>query len=65
MKRCQLPPPSIASGWSWCWKMRPDVRQTLCEQLHQLGYLTLEADNGEQALNMLEASPDIGMFITT
>lgn len=41
-----------------------DVRQTLCEQLHQLGYLTLEADNGEQALNMLEASPDIGMFIS-
>jgi CheY-like chemotaxis protein len=41
-----------------------DVRQTLCEQLHQLGYLTLEADNGEQALSMLEASPDIGMFIS-
>ncbi|MFQ3394800.1 ATP-binding protein [Enterobacter mori] len=41
-----------------------DVRQTLCEQLHQLGYLTLEADNGEQALNMLAASPDIGMFIS-
>ena len=41
-----------------------DVRQTLCEQLHQLGYLTLEADNGEQALNMLEAAPDIGMFIS-
>jgi response regulator RpfG family c-di-GMP phosphodiesterase len=40
------------------------VRQTLCEQLHQLGYLTLEADNGEQALNMLAASPDIGMFIS-
>ncbi|MGX5056290.1 ATP-binding protein [Enterobacter asburiae] len=41
-----------------------DVRQTLCEQLHQLGYLTLEADNGEQALSMLAASPDIGMFIS-
>ncbi|WP_336667367.1 ATP-binding protein [Enterobacter mori] len=41
-----------------------DVRQTLCEQLHQLGYLTLEAGNGEQALNMLAASPDIGMFIS-
>ncbi|QLV13570.1 ATP-binding protein [Enterobacter roggenkampii] len=41
-----------------------DVRQTLCEQLHQLGYLTLEAENGEQALNMLAASPDIGMFIS-
>ncbi|QLR41459.1 response regulator [Enterobacter sp. RHBSTW-00994] len=41
-----------------------DVRQTLCEQLHQLGYLTLEAESGEQALSMLEASPDIGMFIS-
>ncbi|MEN4887677.1 ATP-binding protein [Enterobacter ludwigii] len=41
-----------------------DVRQTLCEQLHQLGYLTIEADNGEQALKMLDASPDIGMFIS-
>lgn len=41
-----------------------DVRQTLCEQLHQLGYLTLEADNGEQALSMLAASEDIGMFIS-
>lgn len=40
------------------------VRQTLCEQLHQLGYLTLEAENGEQALNMLDASPDIGIFIS-
>ena len=28
------------------------------------GYLTLEAENGEQALNMLDASPDIGMFIS-
>jgi signal transduction histidine kinase len=28
-----------------------DVRQTLCEQLHQLGYLTLEAESGEQALD--------------
>lgn len=40
------------------------MRQTLCEQLHQLGYLTLEAENGEQALNMLDASPDIGLFIS-
>ena len=41
-----------------------DVRQTLCEQLHQLGYLTLEAENGEQALRMLGSSPDIEMFIS-
>jgi CheY-like chemotaxis protein len=41
-----------------------DVRQTLCEQLHQLGYLTLEAETGEQALKMLEASADIELFIS-
>lgn len=41
-----------------------DVRQTLCEQLHQLGYLTLEAETGQQALRMLEASPDIAIFIS-
>lgn len=41
-----------------------DVRQTLCEQLHELGYLTLEAESGQQALAMLDASPDIGMFIS-
>lgn len=42
----------------------PDVRQTLCEQLHQLGYLTLEAGSGEQALNLLAASPDIHVLIS-
>lgn len=41
-----------------------DVRQTLCEQLHQLGYLTLEAETGEQALQMLGASADIEIFIS-
>ena len=41
-----------------------DVRQTLCEQLHQLGYLTLEAEDGEQALKMLEASSDIDILIS-
>jgi signal transduction histidine kinase/CheY-like chemotaxis protein len=41
-----------------------DVRQTLCEQLHQLGWLTLEAVNGEQALAMLEASEDIAMLVS-
>ncbi|MEG1210244.1 MAG: ATP-binding protein [Leclercia sp.] len=41
-----------------------DVRQTLCEQLHQLGYLTLEAETGEQALQMLQASADIELFIS-
>jgi signal transduction histidine kinase/HAMP domain-containing protein len=41
-----------------------DVRQTLCEQLHGLGYLTLEAECGEQALALLAASEDIGMLIS-
>nr|WP_318384202.1 ATP-binding protein [uncultured Enterobacter sp.] len=41
-----------------------DVRQTLCEQLHELGYLTLEAQSGEQAIHLLEASPDIGFMLS-
>ncbi|MGK9173555.1 PAS-domain containing protein [Yokenella regensburgei] len=41
-----------------------DVRQTLCEQLHELGYLTLEAESGEQALQLLAASQEIGMVIS-
>lgn len=41
-----------------------DVRQTLCEQLHLLGYLTLEAANGEQAMNMLAASSEIDILIS-
>jgi signal transduction histidine kinase/ActR/RegA family two-component response regulator len=41
-----------------------DVRQTLCEQLHQLGWLTLEASRGEQAIAMLDASEDIAMLVS-
>ena len=41
-----------------------DVRQTLCEQLHLLGYLTLEAANGEQAMHMLAASSEIDILIS-
>ncbi|MDQ2232893.1 ATP-binding protein [Citrobacter portucalensis] len=41
-----------------------DVRQTLCEQLHLLGYLTLEAANGEQAMHMLAVSSEIDIFIS-
>ena len=41
-----------------------DVRQTVCEQLHQLGYLTLEAETGEQALDMLASSAEIHMLIS-
>jgi CheY-like chemotaxis protein len=41
-----------------------DVRQTLCEQLHQLGWLTLEAADGEQAIALLDASEEIAMLIS-
>ena len=41
-----------------------DVRQTLCEQLHQLGWLTLETPSGEEALQLLEASLDIALLIS-
>lgn len=41
-----------------------DVRQTLCEQLHLLGYLTLEAANGEQAMHMLAASAEIDILVS-
>jgi len=41
-----------------------DVRRRRCEQLHQLGYLALEAETGEQGLKMLDASGDIEMFIS-
>lgn len=40
------------------------VRQTICEQLHLLGYLTLEASSGEQALGLLAASAEIDIFIS-
>ena len=41
-----------------------DVRQTLCEQLHQLGYLTLETSDSQQALQMLTDVPDISIVIS-
>lgn len=40
------------------------VRQTISEQLHLLGYLTLEASSGEQALGLLAASAEIDIFIS-
>lgn len=42
----------------------PDVRQTLCEQLHQLGYLTLEAGDSQQALRLMAEVPDISIVIS-
>ena len=41
-----------------------DVRQTLCEQLHQLGYLTLETADSELAISMLAEVPDISIVIS-
>lgn len=41
-----------------------DVRQTLCEQLHQLGYLTLETSDSQQALQFLKEVPDIQILIS-
>jgi signal transduction histidine kinase len=41
-----------------------DVRQTLCEQLHQLSYLTLETGDSQQALRMLAEVPDIRIVIS-
>ncbi|MGU3415978.1 ATP-binding protein [Enterobacteriaceae bacterium C34A] len=41
-----------------------DVRQTLCEQLHQLGWLTLEAADGEQAIALLDATDEIAILIS-
>ncbi|ERK17826.1 Two-component system sensor protein [Pantoea sp. AS-PWVM4] len=42
----------------------PAVRQTLCEHLHQLGYLTLECGDGESALALLRQTPDIELLIS-
>ncbi|MEZ3499048.1 ATP-binding protein [Pantoea sp. KPR_PJ] len=40
------------------------VRQTLCEHLHQLGYVTLECTSGEEALTLLRQTPDIDLLIS-
>ena len=42
----------------------PAVRETLCEHLHALGYLTLECGDGEQALTLLRQTPDIDLLIS-
>jgi signal transduction histidine kinase len=41
-----------------------DVRQTLCEQLHQLGYLTLETSDSQQAVQLLKDVSDIQVLIS-
>lgn len=42
----------------------PAVRQTLCEHLHQLGYVTLECASGEAALALLRQTPEIDLLIS-
>lgn len=42
----------------------PAVRETLCEHLRALGYLTLECGDGEQALTLLRQTPDIDLLIS-
>ena len=42
----------------------PAVRQTLCDHLHQLGYLTLECGDGASALALLQQTPDIDLLIS-
>lgn len=42
----------------------PAVRATLCEHLRALGYLTLECEEGEQALTLLRRTPDIDLLIS-
>ncbi|MGO3399319.1 MAG: ATP-binding protein, partial [Serratia proteamaculans] len=41
-----------------------DVRHTLCEHLHQLGYLTLDCAESHEALALLRQTPDIGVLIS-
>lgn len=41
-----------------------DVRHTLCEHLHQLGYLTLDCADSQDALAMLRQTPDISVLIS-
>ena len=42
----------------------PAVRQTLCEHLHHLGYVTLECSDGKSALALLRQTPDIDLLIS-
>lgn len=41
-----------------------DVRHTLCEHLHQLGYLTLDCADSHEALALLRQTSDIGVLIS-
>ncbi|ALR75053.1 hybrid sensor histidine kinase/response regulator [[Enterobacter] lignolyticus] len=59
-----LPQAPLADQLALVLEDEADVRQTLCEQLHQLGWLTLEAESGEQALHQLQASTEIVLLVS-
>ncbi|MGL4859736.1 MAG: ATP-binding protein [Enterobacteriaceae bacterium] len=40
------------------------VRQTLCEQLHRAGFLTIDTASSRQALDLVAKSPDIHILIS-
>ena len=42
----------------------PSVRRVVRQQLIDLGYPVIEADNGNQALELIEQVPDIAMLLT-
>ena len=42
----------------------PQVRRIVCQQLVDLGYPVIEAEDGVQALAMLEQVPDIGLVVS-
>ncbi|WP_413741578.1 ATP-binding protein [Sodalis sp. RH15] len=41
-----------------------DVLDTLCEQLHQLGYMTLATTSSTEALAILRQTPDIDLLVS-
>ena len=42
----------------------PNVRRVVCQQLIDLGYPVIEAENGAQALEMIEQIPDIAIVVS-
>ncbi|MCK6413682.1 MAG: PAS-domain containing protein [Azonexus sp.] len=42
----------------------PQVRRIVCQQLVDLGYPVIEAEDGQQALAMLAQIPDIGLVVS-
>jgi CheY-like chemotaxis protein len=40
-----------------------DIREAVCELLHQNGFVTLSAENGRDALNQLHERPDVRAIV--